>query len=473
MRRAAFGVARQAIRLLTERVGGVVGRRVVLLVGAGNNGGDALWAGVVLRERGASVTAVLLDPDRAHAEGLTALRRVHGRVIEISHGAAGEEAVAEMSHAELVIDGIVGLSGRGPLRVPAESLVRSTRAPILAVDLPSGVDPDTGAVDGPAVSAEVTVTFACRKPAHVLSPGAQRCGEVVVVDIGLDPELPTPDVQVLDDHEVGAMWPIPRPSDDKYSQGVVGLAAGSAVYPGAAVLAAGAAVHASSGLVRYAGVSAEAVRARYPEIVTTGTVEDAGQVQAWAVGPGLGTGHAGAATLRGVLEAGVPVCVDADGLNLLANQPDLWDARDPDIPLVLTPHDREFARLTGHEPGEDRIAAVRAAAKRLTAVVLLKGHSTIIAAPDGRVLVNRADGAWAATAGSGDVLTGIIGALLAAGLDPLAAAGAAARAHSVAASHAAHSGDPIGVPVGASAIVAAIPSAVRALRRGDTAAPNV
>ncbi|HEY0806434.1 MAG TPA: NAD(P)H-hydrate dehydratase [Pseudonocardiaceae bacterium] len=445
MRRAAFGVAVEAIAMLNR----VSGARVVLLVGAGNNGGDALWAGVFLRRRSVAVTAVLLDPDRAHKDGLAAFRRAGGRVT--TDGAA-------IQRADLVIDGIVGLSAHGPLRPPAAELVAKITSPVLAVDLPSGVEPDTGEVSGPAVSADVTVTFSARKPGHVLSDGAVHSGRVVVVDIGLGPELGEPDMGMLTAAEVGAMWPVPGPHDDKYSQGVTGIAAGSATYPGAAVLATGSAVAATSGMVRFAGTAADAVRARWPETIATGSVADAGRVQAWVVGPGMGTGKASQDVLRTVLAAGVPVCADADAITLLANHPDLWDARDPGTPVVLTPHAGEFARLAG-EVGPDRVAAARRAARQTDAVVLLKGYTTVIAAPDGQTLVNPARNAWPATAGSGDVLSGLIGALLAAGLAPLLAAGCAAFLHELAADLAAR-----GAPISASRLVEAIPDAIRAVR---------
>lgn len=450
MRRAAFGVATEAARMLTQRCGGVVGRRVVLLVGAGNNGGDALWAGAFLRRRGAAVTAVLLSPERTHRAGAAALVRAGGRVVT-----AGLPAVTA---ADLVIDGIVGLSARGPLRPAAAALVEHVTAPVLAVDLPSGVEPDTGQVSGPAVTASVTVTFGARKPVHVLAEGVVRSGRVRVVDIGLAPELGPPDLVGLCAADVGRTWPVPGPFDDKYTQGVVGVAAGSAAFPGAAVLTTSGAVLATSGMVRFAGSAVDAVRARWPEVVMTGSVADAGRVQSWAVGPGLGTGPAARDVLRYVLAAGVPVCVDADAITMLAADRGLWDARDPSTPLVLTPHDREFARLAG-EVGPDRVAAATRAARRFGAVVLLKGHSTVIAAPDGRVLVNPGRTAWPATAGSGDVLSGLVGALLAAGVDPWMAAGCAAYAHSAAAEIAAS-----GAPAPASALAAAIPRAIRALR---------
>lgn len=449
MRRAAFATATVAARLLSEHSGGVAGRRVTLLVGAGNNGGDALWAGAFLRRRGVGVTAVLLAPGKAHREGLAALRRAGGR---------SAEALPE--RADLVIDGIVGLSARGPLRPAAAALVAAVTAPILAVDLPSGVDPDTGATDGPAVTAAATVTFGARKPVHVLNPA--RCGEVHVVDIGIGgalSDLGEPDVGVLAPAEVGAHWPVPGPASDKYTQGVTGVAAGSATYPGAAVLASGGAVLASTGMVRFAGSAAETVGARWPEVIVTGAVTDAGRVQAWVVGPGIGTGSAGRGVLSHVLGEGVPVCADADALTLLAQHPELADARDPGVALVLTPHDREFARLTGEQPGADRVAAAREAARRFGAVLLLKGNTTIVAAPDGRVLANAARSAWPATAGSGDVLAGMIGALLAAGLPPATAAAVAVHAHELAADLAAR-----GAPAPASMLLTALPEAIRRLR---------
>jgi len=457
MRKAAFGLATVAAEMLRELTGGTAGRRVTLLVGAGNNGGDALWAGAFLRRRSVAVTAVLLNPDRAHAAGLAALREAGGKVI-----IGVEPNVDPPSDPDLVIDGIVGLRAHGPLRPAAAELVSSVRAPIVAVDLPSGVDPDTGAVDGPAVRADVTVTFGARKPVHVLNTA--HCGEVRLVDIGLGPELPDPDLITLEPDDVGYAWRVPGPHDDKYTQGVTGVAAGSATYPGAAVLSCGAAVLATSGMVRYAGYAADVVRGRWPELVATGTVEDAGRVQAWVVGPGLGTGQAGRHILTAVLDDAVPTCVDADGITLLAANPSLWDARDPDAPVVLTPHDREFARIAdplGIELGTDRVAAARALAKRLDSVVLLKGNATVVAAADGRTLVNPATSSWLATAGSGDVLTGLIGALLATGLDPWLAAGCAAWTHVRAAELAAKAGTDTGVPVPASQILTAIPEAIR------------
>ena len=211
MRRAAFGLAVVARRTLAASNG----HRVALLVGAGDNGGDALWAGAELRRRGIGVTAVLLDPQRAHAGGLAALRWTGGRARRRARRRRGGRS------ADLVLDGIVGLSGRGPLRPAAAELVDVADAgsvPVLAVDSPSGVDPDTGTADGPAVTAAATVTFGALKPVHVLA--AHRCGPVELVDIGLGPELPDPHAVVLGEADAAARWPVPGPADDKYTQGV-------------------------------------------------------------------------------------------------------------------------------------------------------------------------------------------------------------------------------------------------------------
>jgi hydroxyethylthiazole kinase-like uncharacterized protein yjeF len=460
MRRAAHGLALGVRRFLGELHGRTTGRRVTLLVGAGNNGGDALWAGAELRRAGTAVTAVLLAPDRAHADGLAALRRARGRVLRAEEPGAREAVTG----ADVVVDGIVGISGKGGLREPAGALVGAAGAvgvPIVAVDLPSGVDADTGTTDGAAVEAALTVTFGALKPVHVLA--RPRCGDIVLVDIGLGPQLPEPHAWVLGAADAGERWPIPGPTDDKYSQGVVGVAAGSATYPGAAVLATGSAVLATSGMVRFAGSAADVVRSHWPEVVGTDDLEQAGRTQAWSVGPGIGTDDAGYDLLSGVLDRDVPTCVDADGITLLAQHEDLRRAV-RGRPVVITPHAGEFARIAG-DVGADRIAAARRAAAELGVTVLLKGNATVVADPGGRTLVNTSDNAWAATAGSGDVLTGLVGALLAAGLEPWWAAGCATFVHSRAATLAAQrlGGGPA-VPAPASTLQAAIPAAIREVR---------
>ncbi|KQU07727.1 carbohydrate kinase [Rhodococcus sp. Leaf7] len=452
MRKAAHGLAVVVAHELRLREGGVSGRRVLLLIGSGDNGGDVLFAGAELRRRGAQVQALLLDPHRAHAAGLAAFRAAGGRV------------VTQVGIPHLVVDGIVGLSARGSLRPEAARVVSQIDAPVVAADLPSGVDPDTGAVDGPAVRADVTVAFGAWKPVHVLA-GAW-CGRLHLVDLwsaDTGSGMGESTLGSFDDAEVGRLWPVPGPTDDKYSQGVTGILAGSEKYPGAGVLCTGAAVAATSGMVRYVGTGGAEVLHHYPEVVTARDLDDAGRVQAWVVGPGFGTDDDAEGRLRTVLQSDVPVLVDADGLTVLARRPDLLSGRE--APTVLTPHAGEFERLTGSAPGPDRVASVRDLASRRGVTVLLKGRATVIADPDGAVTVDDAGSSWSSTAGSGDVLSGMIGALLAAGLPSRTAAALGARAHSRAALLAAtDDGRRVGAPVSASPLLRALRDAVGSLR---------
>ena len=445
MQRAAAGLAAECVRILRQ---GVYGTTVAVLAGAGDNGGDALYAGARLAGRGAAVTAVLLSPDRAHPGGLTALRAAGGRVLPAGSPAATEVVAA----ARLVLDGIVGIGGSGGLRPAAAGLVAAVTGTVVAVDLPSGVDADTGAVEGEAVRADVTVTFGTLKPGLLVGAGAEHAGDVRLVEIGLD--LPEPRLRVLDPADVARLVPRPGPRDDKYTRGVVGVAAGSSTYPGAGVLSTGAAVHGGAGMVRYAGGAAEHVRSRWPEaIVTEGKPSEAGQVQAWVVGPGIGTDDAAAGLLRDVLGQDVPVLVDADGLTLLAREPELVRSRT--APTVLTPHDREFERVAG-PVGDDRVGAARRAAAELGVTMLLKGNATVVAGPDGFAYVNPTGTPWLATAGSGDVLSGLAGALLAGGVEPALAAALAAYLHGLAGSIAAG-----GATTSATGVLAALPAALR------------
>jgi hydroxyethylthiazole kinase-like uncharacterized protein yjeF len=457
MRRAAYGLAAAIARELAARTGSLVGRRVCAVVGSGDNGGDALWACVYLRRRGVAASAILLSPERTHPAALAAFNRAGGRVV----GSVPAET-------DLVIDGVVGISGSGPLRPAAAEVfaaVDATGIPVVAVDIPSGIDVDTGAVRGPAVHAALTVTFGGLKPAHALAD----CGRVELIDIGLD--LPPTDVASFEAADVAARWPVPGAHDDKYSQGVTGVLAGSARYPGAAVLCSGAAVAATSGMVRYAGGAAAEVLSHSPEVVAAPSAGAAGRVQAWVVGPGLGTDDTAASALWFALNTDLPVLVDADALTMLAAHPDLVAGRT--APTVLTPHAGEFARLVGgawppgsgstSPPGADRVAAVRRLADTIGATVLLKGNVTVIADPGGAVYLHPAGQSWAATAGSGDVLSGVIGSLLAAGLPAAQAAAAGAYVHSRAAALSAADPGPGPAPTSASGILTHIRAAIATL----------
>ncbi|ORC10421.1 bifunctional ADP-dependent (S)-NAD(P)H-hydrate dehydratase/NAD(P)H-hydrate epimerase [Mycobacterium persicum] len=447
MRRAAYGLTTEIIRELSDRTGGVAGRRVCAVVGSGDNGGDALWAATFLRRRGASARAVLLNPERTHRKALAAFTKAGGRIVETVSAAT-----------DLVIDGVVGISGSGPLRPAAAEgfgAVHDAGIPVAAVDIPSGIDVATGAITGPAVRAALTVTFGGLKPVHALAD----CGRVALVDIGL--ELPDTDLRGFQAADVLARWPVPGPDDDKYTQGVTGVLAGSSTYPGAAVLCTGAAVAATSGMVRYAGSAHAEVLSHWPEVIASPTPAAAGRVQAWVAGPGLGTDNAGAAALWFALETDLPVLVDADGLTMLAAHPEL--AVNRRAPTVLTPHAGEFARLAGAPPGPDRVGACRRLADNFGATVLLKGNVTVIADPGGPVYLSPAGQSWAATAGSGDVLSGMIGALLASGLAPAEAAAAAAFVHARAAGLSASDPGPGGAPTSASRILHHIRAALAAL----------
>ncbi|MFJ2739033.1 NAD(P)H-hydrate dehydratase [Streptomyces sp. NPDC087440] len=435
MQRAAAGLAAACADLLDRRV---YGARVVLLVGSGDNGGDTLYAGARLARRGAGVTAVLLAPDRTHPGGLAALRAAGGRVLTGPHDGVDGDVVGRhgahevLARADLVLDGIVGIGGRGGLRAEAVPLARAARdsgVVVVAVDLPSGVDADTGEVAGECVTADATVTFGAYKPGLLVDPARTRAGVVRLVDIGLDLSVPA-DVEALQHADVARLLPAPDAESDKYRRGVVGIVAGSAKYPGAAVLCVGGALRGGAGAVRYVGGGGDAVLARHPEVlVHDGTPGGAGRVQAWVIGPGLDDGVAGA--LDEVLASDVPVLVDADALGAL--DPDA--VRERGAPVVLTPHAGEAARLLGisrEEVEGRRLDAARRLAGRYGATVLLKGSTTVVASGGSPVRVNPTGTPWLATAGSGDVLAGVIGALLAAGLGAVDAASVGAYVHGLA-----------------------------------------
>ncbi len=443
MQRAATGLAVAC----AGRLGTTYGARVVLLVGAGHNGADALWAGAMLAGRGAQVTAVLTG--EVVPDALAALRRAGGRV----------DSAQALGDADLVLDGLVGIGGRGPLR-PAAAALAVEGPHVVAVDLPSGVDADTGVVAGAAVRAGLTVTFGTLKPGLVVGAGRAHAGLVHLVELGL--VLPAAPVELLQAADVARLLPLAGGAADKYSRGVLGVAAGSQRYPGAAVLAVGAAVRAGAGMVRFAGAphAAEQVRARWAETVGTevtgaGVVE-VGRVQAWVVGPGLGTDATAADAVQAVLDQDVPVLVDADALTVCAQHPE-W-LKERTAPTLLTPHDREFARF-GHEVGPDRIEAARRLAAELGVHVLLKGDATVVVGPDGPARVNDTGSPALATAGSGDVLSGGVGALLAQGLGPLDAGSVGAFLHGRAGALSAR-----GATTSGSLLLEAWPDAVREAR---------
>ncbi len=462
MDRAAFALAVAVARSLRERRGHVAGARVALLVGPGNNGGDALFAGAHLARRGVAVTA-LLTSGRVHDEGMAALRSAGGAVTRVTSGTAGAEAAAR---ADVVVDGLLGIGARGALRGVAADLVAALavdRPFVVAVDVPSGIGVDDGTLPGPVLPAHLVVTFGGAKPGLLLPPAALVAGRVVVVDVGLPLADGDATVARLGPSDIAAAWPVPRAAEHKYSRGVLGIVAGTRAYPGAAVLAAGAAVRAGVGMVRSAGDAGPAVVAAHPEVVT-----GEGQVQAWALGPGVEPhDEAQASRIAAALASGLPAVVDAGALPLLPPRVG------PHV--VLTPHAGELVRLLAARGVDvDRAAVVaeplawaRRAHELTGATVLLKGSVSVVVGP-GRMYTQAEAPAWLATAGAGDVLTGLLGALLAGRssdviADPTLAGLLAAAAASVH-GRAAHAANP-GGPVSASAVADALPAVIATLLR--------
>lgn len=435
MQRAAAGLATVAARILRE-AGGVYGARVALLVGVGDNGGDALYAGAMLARRGVQVEAHLGDPARVHGGGLAALRQAGGRVL-------GEQSFEGIN---LIVDGLLGIGGKGGLRGGAAELAAEAMAcgaPILAVDLPSGIDADSGLVNGSTVRAQVTVTFGAYKPGLLIDPAAERAGVVEFVDLGLRALPAQAAVEALQSADVADLLPRAAHDTDKYARGVVGIACGSAAYPGAGVLSTGGALRSGCGAVRYSGPRevADYILRRWPEIMVGEALPaDTARVQAWVCGSGFAGGDTYAAQrTRQVIESGLPAVLDAGALGYIG--PDTGaQVADGGAALgeriVITPHAGEAARLLGVSRADveaRRLDSVRRLADTFGVTALLKGTTTLVASPGGSsVRVNPTGTPALATAGSGDVLAGLIGGLLAAGLGPLDAASVGAYLHGLA-----------------------------------------
>jgi hydroxyethylthiazole kinase-like uncharacterized protein yjeF len=554
MARAARGLADVAAARLAD----IDEAAVVGLIGAGDNGGDTLYAAALLSDAGFPCAVVLLPSrgrDGVHAAGLAAAEEAGVRVHVAAE--APEAAADVVAEADLVLDGIVGIGGRPGLRPAAAALVDAIDddAWVIAVDVASGLDPSGEEGEDDAVWADETVTFGTPKPAHLLPPGEAASGRLTVVDIGIDVTEVAPAVERLTWDDVARLWPVPDQADDKYSRGVLGVVAGCETYPGAAVLCTTGAAEAGVGMIRYLGTPTPVslVRTAVPEAVV-----GPGRVQAWVVGPGLDVPSGGLdarsasqsdpqaggqtdpqtdpqidpqidpqphqqtdqqtdpqpdqqtdqqtdpqsdqqlAAAREALASDLPVIVDAGGLDLVAGR--------REAPTVLTPHAGELARLLtrleraagqshgggdgprpgpGSEPpettrtgtGDGAVSAddVRAAplrhARRLAdltgATVLLKGSTTLVVT-GGMPVRSQADAPpWLATAGAGDVLSGVIGALLAAGLAPHDAAALGALVHGVAADRVSGGG-----PLRALSVAHGIRAAVRDLLVRGRAAPR-
>ncbi len=480
MQRAAGGLAALSRRVLVAGRGGLSNASVVLLVGSGNNGGDALFAGAALAQRGVRVEAVPVF-GTCHDAGLAALREAGGRVLPLTGDRAISQASMLARQADIVVDGVLGIGGRGAVAEPAATLIRAAAVGSgfgIAVDIPSGVDADTGAIadDDAVFTADLTVTFGCLKPGLVTAPGRDRAGTVEVVDIGLSPYLPpVPLVRVLQQTDLAEFIAPPGPGDHKYSRGVVGVVAGSAQYPGAGLLTVGGARRSGVGMVRFAdrgdGVGEAVVRA-YPDVVLQHEQPaDDPRVSAWVVGPGLGHGRQDERWLHRVLAADVPVVLDASALRILGDSDDVAgqvrSRTERGALTVLTPHAGEFSSLFGPVGEEGPIRATRAAATSTGCLVALKGSGTVVAGPKGAAYVDPIAAHELATAGSGDVLTGLMGGFLAhraarrSSTESARCVAAAVYLHGMAGRLAGRGG----MPVVATDVIDNIGAAVAALRR--------
>ncbi|WP_129657668.1 bifunctional ADP-dependent NAD(P)H-hydrate dehydratase/NAD(P)H-hydrate epimerase [Rothia uropygialis] len=468
MERASHGLGETAARLLAERTGTAFGKRALLLIGKGNNGGDALFAGAFLRSEGMKVTALLTEGD-CHEQGRNAFEEAGGDIIGLSSMPSADAvgiALEKLQHADLIVDGILGTGGRGGLRGLAQEVVQgitaeltrtrrgmetgSRRRPlIIACDAPSGLDATTGQVFGPVLPADVTITFIGAKTGLVATPSRSLVGKIVVLDLGISEGLPESTVQVLQNSDFPTAWPLPREGDQKYSRGVLGTVVGSDEFPGAGLMCIRAAINAGTGMVRYTGGDflAGTVAVSCPEAVRTESV-GAHRVQAWAIGSGA-TGSDREHDIRHAIDSGLPLVADAAAIDILAR--DAADGVRASPNVLMTPHAGElaqalewFSRLRTRGsfelaeaaeqsgwphgdfpeegfPSRDHIEAsplvwARTAQKVLGGTILLKGATTVVAGPS-TAWVHSGNSNWLSTAGSGDTLTGILGA----GISALAA----------------------------------------------------
>ncbi|MBV9654606.1 MAG: NAD(P)H-hydrate dehydratase [Acetobacteraceae bacterium] len=392
--------------------------RTLVLCGPGNNGGDGYVAARLLQGEGWPVAVASLAPQRPGSDAAAMAARWHGPTVAFSPD--------EASRASLVIDAVFGAGLTRPVEGLAAATLKAVKR-LVAVDTPSGVDGATGAVRGFAPRAALTVTFVRLKPGHLLDPGRDLCGETVLADIGMPPQA-LADIRASAFANDPALWRIPRPeaSGHKYSRGHVTVLGGKAM-TGAARMAAGAARRAGAGMMTIAAESgADIYRTGEAGVIVTDKpldelLEDERR-RVWVCGPGFGREDARTA-LPKLIGAKRAVVGDADVFAAFAGEPDALKGV-----AVLTPHAGEFLRVFG-DPGDDRLGAARRAAARTGGVVLLKGSDTIIAAPDGRAAINASAPPWLATAGSGDVLSGVVAGFLAQGMPAWEAASAAAWVH--------------------------------------------
>jgi len=426
-----------------------VGSQVVVLAGPGNNGGDGFVAARLLAQRGFRVRLMLAgETARIRGDAAIAAKKWTGPIEPAN--------VSGFSGASIIIDALFGAGLDRPVEEPARSLIEgmnAERAPIVAVDLPSGINGTTGAAMGCAVKAAQTVTFFRKKPGHLLLPGRLYCGSIAVADIGI-PDTVLGQIAAKTFENTSALWhrhfPQPHEAGHKYDRGHVVIASGPVWSTGAARLAARGALRAGSGLVTIASPrEALAVNAAASLAVMVRPVDGAGELakfladrrlNAFAIGPGVGVGGATCDMVLTALSGERAVVLDADAITSFANRPQLLAEalqQRRNHATILTPHEGEFSRYFGALDEKTKIGSkldkARLAAKLTSAVILFKGADTVVASADGRAAIAANAPPYLATAGAGDVLTGMAAALLAQGMPAFEAGSAAVWLHGEAA----------------------------------------
>jgi NAD(P)H-hydrate epimerase len=450
---------RQVVSAIQQTFSDLAFLRVAVLCGPGNNGGDGFVVARTLLQTGYEASVFLIGPVsdvRGDARvNLDILGRLGQTVVEVTNEQEWDLHFSDIATCDLVVDAMFGTGLKRPLAGLLETIVKDLNAsdlPVVAIDLPSGLSADTADFIGEAVEAELTVTFAAPKLPHMLPPGEMHCGEVVIADIGIPHDvvdaLDGPRLEVITNGEVLVRLEPREPDTHKGDYGRVVIVAGSVGKSGAAHLAGMAALRSGAGLVTIATPASVApiVAAMAPEYMTLPLEEQDGAIDAEkaldavldlqadviAVGPGFGTGPAQQAFVFGLLaRSGVPLVLDADALNICAKEPDRLRGRDG-LEIAITPHPGEMARLTGlstDDVQQERVETARKFATERGVYVVLKGHRTLVATPDGRVAINRTGNPGMATGGTGDVLTGVIAAWMAQLLDPEAACRAGVYLH--------------------------------------------